>query len=166
MKCPILSRRGLLLFVLLMGCTVQTESAKTVPPGEVATISFARGSTEIDIRRAAVDGTSVSSSLDSVQVAPGRHSVAVVYVVTVSDLCDGLQELCPTSTIHGVCEGDFEVASQQERVVALDGTSGRVRGVVRPPRKFSDLFADAPEPSAHLTCHSGSAVEGATRNAM
>jgi hypothetical protein len=162
----VLHRRGCMLLCLFVGCTVYAPAAKTIPEGQAATLSFSRGSPQIEIRSAVLDGASVLASLDSVQVAPGRHSVVVVYDITVADFCDGLQETCPTTIIQGACDGDFEVAPRQERVISLDIASGAVRAVVRPPRKFSDLFADSPQPSAQLACRNGSSVEGATRGAL
>jgi hypothetical protein len=157
---------SLLVWAFLVGCAVETPAARSFLPGEVATVSFSRGAPQIDIRSILLDGSSVSSSLDSVQVAPGAHTVSLVYVLTATDMCDGLDETCPTTTVRGSCNGEFTLTPAEQSVVALDMMTGGVRAFVRPPWKFSDLFADVTAPKTQLACQATSSTAGATRGAM
>ena len=157
----------LLLTTTVAGCTVKMPEAATVPPEQLATISFSRGSPEVDIQSVILDGHALSWTSDSAQVAPGAHSLLITYAVTVSDMCDGIQERCPTTILRGSCSGNVSLAPAEQSVVALDLSGGEMQASVRPPRKFGDLFADAPTPKARLNCSSTAPAQSSyTRSAM
>jgi hypothetical protein len=170
MKVGVIRRATLVVVfvaVSVSGCTVKMPEAATVPPGELATLSFSRGTPEVDIRSITLDGHALSWSSESVQVAPGPHSVSLSYAVTVTDMCDGIQERCPTTITRGSCSGGFTLATAEQAVVALNSSTGEMQAFVRPPWKFGDLFADAPAPKARLTCSSTERAQGSyTRSAM
>lgn len=158
---------SLLLATLVAGCTVKMPEAATVPPEQLATLSFSRGAPEVDIRSVTLDGHALSWTSESAQVAPGMHSVSIAYAITVTDMCDGIQERCPSTILRGNCGGDFSLAAAEQAVVALDPSGGAMQASVRPPFKFGDLFADAPGPKARLTCSSTAPAQSSySRSAM
>jgi hypothetical protein len=156
-----------LLATSVAGCTVKMPEAAKVPSDQLAIVSFSRGGPEVDIQSVTLDGHPLSWTSDSAQVAPGAHSVSIAYAITVTDMCDGIQERCPTTILRGSCSGDFSLAPAEQAVVVLDPSGGTMQASVRPPRKFGDLFADAPAPKARLTCSSTSPAQSSyTRSAM
>lgn len=161
-------RIRLLELVLLAasGCTVRAPAAAHLAPGEVANLSFSRSDPSIEITSAVLDSQSISTNVNSIEVAPGRHELAVTYRVQVSEICDDFRAACPSTTISGRCRGEFTLVVGQKVVVDLNGRRGEMEARVRPPVQFGGWFEDPPPDVARLQCERHSSVDGIRRGVL
>jgi hypothetical protein len=158
----------LLGLVLLSGsgCTVRAPAAAHLTPAEVASVSFSRSDPSIEITSAVVDSQSISTNVNSLEVAPGSHDLALTYRFQVGEICDDFRAACPSTTITGRCQGSFSLIVGQKVVVDLNARRGEMEVRVRPPARFGGWFEDPPPDVARLQCERYSSVGGIRRGVL
>lgn len=150
----------------MAGCTVRAPSATKLRPEEVASVSFSRSDPSIEVSSAVLDAENISTNFQTIEVAAGRHTIALTYRVRVSDMCDDLRAECPTTTVTGRCGGEFVVTAGQKVVVDLSARRGELEVRVRPPVTFGSWFEDSNPDLARLECERHSSVSGVRRGAL
>jgi hypothetical protein len=159
-------RLAVLVSLLASGCTVRAPAATHLAPGQVATVSFSRSDPSVEITSAVLDGQSISANLNSIEVAPGLHTIGMTYRVQVGEICDDFRAACPSTTIAGRCAGEFKLVVGQKAVVDLNARRGEMEARVRPPVQFGGWFEDPPPDIARLQCERHSSAEGTRRGAL
>lgn len=161
-------RRSFLIPMLCVtaGCVVRAPGVQDLPAEAVARLSFTRSSPDIQIMAASLNGTPMPTLQGTSEVAPGEYKFSVSYSVSVAELCDGLQRLCPTTSVRGVCDGIVSLGAGEDAVVSLDVSGGEMRAYVRPPWTLRDLFSEPAGGRKRLECIQSDRLEGSTRSAV
>ncbi len=153
----------ILVVVVVSGCVVRAPSAAHLRPDEVASVSFSRTDPSIEVVSATIDADSVSASLQTVELAPGSHTISLRYRLRVSDICDDLRAECPTTTVTGGCSGQFVVSAGERAVLELSARRGDVEARARRPLSFGSWFEDSSQEIGKIACERHASTEGVRR---
>ncbi len=112
-----------LLYVFILGCTAKGYIGPTLDSSVVSNIAI-HSSQEVNLKTVEVDGSSLGSFANSIDVTKGEHTFSIAYESEKTATCYSEYRQCSVRVSVGTCTGEIKTLEGRKYLITLSAQYG------------------------------------------